>query len=168
MGWSFNMNRNQTKEQFLAELDRLSDGYELLRRSVVGNNVWQLVRERETGRIFIGLCLIARGPAPHGWGYKGMDENWGPVEVNCPLSFLKEASPPEGHAVEWRERVRAYHAAKKARPKYVPGLRVACDGRKFELTAPMGRRGWRVRESTGDVYRMSFRVLSQCAVEASP
>ena len=59
------------------------------------------------------------------WGYKDMEETMGPCEVSCPLGYLDMVPEPkcaadcpkDGHGHEWarlwRQRVRAYHAAKK-------------------------------------------------------
>jgi len=49
------------------------------------------------------------------WGYKDMSEDMGPYYYSCPLGYLALAQPEptEGYAKEWRDKVRAYHAAKK-------------------------------------------------------
>jgi hypothetical protein len=50
------------------------------------------------------------------WAEKSMDETAGPCEVDCPLALLDlvPLAPEAGEwAREWRDRVRAYHAAKR-------------------------------------------------------
>lgn len=167
MGWLFSYDTSEKRPQLLARLrrpERFAPDNELLRSSAIGNNHWYLAKHIPTGRIWIGLDLMKGGGRTEGWGYKDLDESMGPCEVNCPITYLDLASEPEGYAIEWRQRVRAHHAAKKARPKYEPGLEVEVSARRFRLIEPIGRRGWRVKEDTGDTYRMSFRTLSQCAV----
>ncbi len=57
---------------------------------------------------------------PTEWGYKPMDETFGPVNVDCPLALLDMVPPVPGDgqgaqwAREWRARVRAHHAARAA------------------------------------------------------
>lgn len=60
---------------------------------------------------WIAVCLLGaeRG---YGWGSKDMDESAGPCEVSCPLYMLDMVPCPGGYATKWREKVRAYHAAK--------------------------------------------------------
>jgi len=70
---------------------------------------------------FIALDLIGCEVDPYGrgrawWGYKDLSESSGPYEVSCPLSFLRLVPPDKGPFVgNWRERVVAYHAERKAR-----------------------------------------------------
>lgn len=42
------------------------------------------------------------------FGYKNMEESLGPYEYDFPVAWLDELSPPppDGYAVQWRERVR--------------------------------------------------------------
>ena len=64
------------------------------------------------------------------WGYKDMEETMGPCEVSCPLGYLamvpERTCPPDCKrcaedscsglwARRWRERVRKYHAERKAK-----------------------------------------------------
>lgn len=171
MGWSFNMDRSQTKAEFVAELNRdFGPGYECLAHRVVGNNLWQLVK-RPDGEKFICLYLMSRGNgrygkgcSDHGWGYKGISEDMGPAQVNCPLSLLNAADPPRGpHAPAWREKVREHHAAKKRKSKAGPGTVVEYGGKKYKLIdRPYGaRRGWRTLcLDDGYEYRMKAVQLS--------
>lgn len=166
MGWSFNY-VDRGRDAHIAELtsqSHFSPDYEPLAHRVVGNNVWQLVLHKPTGRKFICLDLIAK-ERNGGWGYKGMSEDMGPYQVNCPLSLLNQASPVEegGYAHEWRQKVRAYHAAKASKAKPAPGLLVTYCGHQYRLDAPMApRKGWRVtRTSDGCVFRLKAAQLNQ-------
>lgn len=171
MGWSFACDRSFDRAAQIAMFRRpgglLAEGYTLLQTSVVGNNFWYLYRNPDN-RDVIGLCLMQSGGRNSGWGYKGIDEEWGPTEVNCPLTLLKLASEPRGHAVEWRERVRAYHAAKKARPKWAPGMRVKYGDVLYTLENPDFRGvryGWTVHGDSGQRYRMRAHQLARAEVQ---
>lgn len=120
MGWMF-PHFTDTREklvEYLREQSRFGDNYELLRSSVKGNHHWFLMRTKSTGKVWIGLDLMQGGTRSNpGWGYKDMDETCGPTAVDCPITYLTEASPvteADGYAMEWRQRVRAYHDKRKA------------------------------------------------------
>ena len=162
MGWTFPYSTKSRADlvQYLRRPERFGERFELVRASASGNRHWYLVRERATGLHWIGLDLM-QGTRTDGWGYKDMDESVGPCAVDCPLAYLAAPhAPRDGWALQWRERVRAYHAARRARPVPVPGLRVSYGGRLYDLVEPAARRGWRVRDvDTGDTYRMAAAQL---------
>lgn len=170
MGWTFaytDIGRRAHIER-LTSPQHFSEGYTPIEHRVVGNNVWQLVRT-PSGRLLITLDMIAKHRG-QGWGYKGMDEDWGPFEVNCPLSLLNKASPvTEGHAVAWRERVRAYHKAKaEYRRCKKPGTVVIYGGVEYTLLEPdTWKRGrWKVRSAAdGQVYSMKATQLSRAQIK---
>ena len=163
MGWLFSP-RWATRAalvQHLRRPERFGDRLQLVRACVTGSHHWYLVRELATGQHWIGLDLMRSGRAD-GWGYKDLDESAGPCAIDCPLAYL--AAPHaerDGFAAQWRERVRAYHAARQARPALVPGLSVRYGGRAYRLIEPAGpRKGWRVVDELGDTYRMQARQLA--------
>ena len=167
MGWSYPYSTHTRADlvQYLRRPDRFGERFELVRACATGSRHWYLVRERATGRHWIGLDLM-KGIKGDGWGYKDLDETCGPCDVDCPLSYL--AAPhevePRGYAAQWRERVRAYHAARRvhrARFALVPGVWVTYAGRVYQLSAPAGpRRGWHVVDVFGQRYRMQARQLA--------
>lgn len=165
MGWSFScvdIGRKAHIES-LTSAKHFSPEYEPIEHRVVGNNVWQLVLHKPTGRKFIALDLIAK-ERNGGWGNKGLSEDMGPCEVNCPLSLLNKASPvTEGCAVAWREKVRAYHAKRSNKAKPTPGAVVDYCGHQYRLDRPYApRKGWAVtRVSDGMAFRMNARQVSQ-------
>ena len=171
MGWTFS-ERWRTRSDMVAYLRSpgfYSPGYERLQSTTVGNHHWSLLK-RPDGTIMISLELMQGSkPGYPGWGYKGISEDMGPNEVDCPLHFLDKASPPTcEYARAWREDVRAYHAKKKSRPPLEPGRVVALAGHEYRLTRPIGpRRGWYVeRVSDGARFRMNPRYLAQSEVRA--
>lgn len=58
------------------------------------------------------------------WGYKPLTEDMGPVEVSCPLKYIRMVPDPGGFATDWRKRVEEYHASRK-RYKAKHGEKVA-------------------------------------------
>jgi hypothetical protein len=167
MGWSF-LNQCRTRSDLVAHLrrpERFGDKFELARACVVGSRHWYLVRDRETGMHWVGLDLM-QGGRRHGWGYKDLDETVGPCAVDCPVSYLDAPHVKlEGWAAQWRERVRAYHATKKARPKPAPGLVVKLCDWTYTLEQRAGaRRGWNVTRSDGRQFRMKAGQLARAEV----
>lgn len=165
MGWLFSYSITNRKDMLshLRRPERFVPDNELLRSSAVGNNHWYLCRHLPTGRVWIGLDLMKGGTRRDpGWGHKDMDESVGPCEVNCPISYLDEASEPEGYAVEWRQRVREFHARKKARPRPAPGTVVEYGPHRYRLREPAGpRKGWYVdRVEDGARFRMRAQQLA--------
>lgn len=164
MGWSFDYHDigREAHIKRLTSASHFSPDYEPLEHRVVGNNVWQLVLYKPTGRKMICLDLIAKERGG-GWGYKGLSEDMGPCEVNCPLSLLNKASPvTEGYAVEWREKVRAYHAKRSSKATPKPGMVVTYGGLEYRLDHPYApRKGWSVtRLRDAMQFRMNARQLS--------
>ena len=165
MGWLFSPSWATRADlvRHLRRPERFGDRLELVRACVTGSHHWYLVRERATGLHWVGLDLLQSGRGD-GWGYKDLDESVGPCAVDCPLAYL--AAPHadrDGWAAQWRERVRAYHAARQARPALAAGLLVRFGGRVYSLLEPVGpRRGWRVRATdTGETYRMPAPYLAR-------
>lgn len=124
MGWSF-VYSWQTVEQAAAGVtrDMQASGWEVheqKRTREDGHSVlWTLatVPLRDGGTRTIILCdLLAKQDGC--WGSTGMNEEVHPFYYSCPLSFLDRAPEVSG---EWRAKVRAFHAAKKSRPKLAPG-----------------------------------------------
>lgn len=169
MGWTFACNAGYGKKDLVADLrnaSRFGETTEMLRSSVVGNNHWYLARNRDTGNVWIGLDRMQGGGRESGWGHKSMSEGCGPCYYDCPLSMLEQASEPTGYAIEWRQKVRAHHAQKAARPVLVAGLVVNYFKSSYRLIAPAGpRRGWScVDVATGMQYRISTSQLARATV----
>lgn len=168
MGWSFNI-VDYGRKAFIEEITskaHFGPDYEPFASRVVGNHVWQAVRQISTGRTFISLDLIAK-ERNGGWGNKGMSEDSGPYHHDCPLSLLAMTDEPtEGYAAAWRKRVRAHHAAKKAAPKLVIGTIVQYGDHQYQLRKPAGaRRGWFVDRIGGSAYRLTAQQLAQSSIK---
>jgi hypothetical protein len=164
MGWLFST-RWETRADMVRHLrrpDRFGDRLQLVRACVTGSHHWYLVRELATGQHWIGLDLLQSGRGD-GWGYKDLDESAGPCDADCPLAYLDAPhAERDGFAAQWRERVRAYHAARQAKPEPVAGAWVSYGGRVYQLQRPAGsRRGWHVVDVSGRGFRMPARALAQ-------
>jgi hypothetical protein len=166
MGWSVGWKTRKELIGFLTSPTHFSSDYTLIKNRVVGNNIWSLIR-RPDGSATITLDMIKAFPLkgqPTEWGYKGLDESALPCEVNCPLSLLNATNaPPNEHAIEWREKVRAYHAERKARPVYAAGQYWRYGSALYRLTAPgVVRRGWIVMAiDTAEQFFMSYHQLKR-------
>lgn len=165
MGWTFPYSTQTRADlvKYLRRPERFGEKLELVRASTSGNRHWYLIRERETGMHWIGLDLL-QGVRGEGWGYKDLDESVGPCDCDVPESYLDAPHMPrDGWAKEWRERARAFHAARKARPKFTAGNWVQYGGRFYQLLESLGRSGWRVMDNVGDTYRMKAAQLRRAA-----
>jgi hypothetical protein len=157
-----------TKDQVVHdELQNVGAFASVLAHRSIGNRLWFLAQNRsgeQSGRIWIGLTLIdcRNGQA----SVKNMDESCGPYYFDCPLAFLDRADPPIGpHSGPWRDKVREFHANRAAKRAAIrAGLRVAYDGRIYELRSSLGRRGWEVLRDDGVLFRMKARQLQQATV----
>lgn len=164
MGWSFGWSSKQDLIGHLESGNFYSDGYKALKHSLIGNKHWTLL-ERPDGTVTIAIELISCHS--NEWGYKGLSEDMGPTDVNCPIGFLKLASEPQSdYAKEWRERGYKFRQAKKDRPGYKTGQVWKICGKEYRLTRKAGnRKGWLgIQVQTGDEYRIPFCHLSKACI----
>jgi hypothetical protein len=106
MGWLFNWD---TRKELITHLTK---DHETLRHCHRGNILWALLRstppEGEQKRFI--ACYLLKRDCYGMWGYKGMDESMGPFYYTCPLSYIKDASPPVNEAAaNWRAQVKIHH-----------------------------------------------------------
>lgn len=155
--------RSTKAEAVRRELADLQGHSTLLASRLIGPRLWYLAERN--GVRWIGLTLIRTQGTEV--AVKHLDESMGPYHFDCPLSYLKRASAPQGsYAQSWREKVRAFHAKRgEERVRRVnarPGQRVQLKSDIFELQESWGRRGWVVRqEGSGALFRMKCRQISQ-------
>jgi hypothetical protein len=164
MGWLFSQ-RWPTRKDLIDHLVKENSAVETLKHCCVGNNLWCVHRTNE-GDTFICLYMMQlhRGNFPY-WGYKDIDESMGPYQVNCPLSYLEGLSAAEGYAIEWRKRVREYHARRNRKLDINDKVRLP-DGREFQVCATHGNAGYSVTQlpHQGLVYRLKRSQLSQVEI----
>lgn len=164
MGWSFSM-RNTGRKAHIESLTshrRFRNGYVPITYRVVGNHVWQLV-QRPNGTKYITLDLIAKERGG-GWGYKGLDEDWGPTHFDCPLTLLDKADPPAtANAEAWRTKVWEYADRQKRLKREMqtlkPGTVIVVGPCQYTLLNDLGRSGWRARDLGGAYWRLTKRFI---------
>lgn len=164
MGWSFSMQDIGRKAHIesLTSAKHFSNGYVPITYRVVGNHVWQLV-QRPDGTKYITLDLIAKERGG-GWGYKGLDEDWGPTHLDCPLTLLDKADPPAtANARAWRAKVVEYADQQKWLKREMqtlkPGTVIVTAQNQYTLLNDLGRSGWRVNDQYGAYWRLTKRFI---------
>ena len=164
MGWSFAMRDTGRKAHIesLTSAKHFSPGYTPITHRVVGNHVWQLV-QRPDGTKFIALDLIAKERGG-GWGYKSLDEDFGPYFFDCPLALLDKADPPAtANAEAWRAKVWDYHDRQRRQKREMltlkPGSVIVVGPCQYTLINDLGRSGWRVKDSGGAYWRLTRRFI---------
>ena len=169
MGWSFRMNRNIKKKELVEELispNSLSPGYSILEHRIVGNNLWYLY-SRPSGTKTIGLFLLASGGNEMGWGYKGVSEDSGPFELDCPISLIDKCDLPEcDWAREWREKVLSNREEKKKKDEALrSNALVRIYGKYYKLLYQItGSTKWTVKEvETGKLFTVKKSMLDKDA-----
>lgn len=177
MGWLFSTRWNNREE--LREHLVNGNGVKTLKSCWKGNNLWTVGEYTypdnhidRPGRtiLYVGLYLCAKhGKGMDGWGYKDMDESAGPNYYNCPLGYIEMVEAhekangygPIGYAEAWRKDVRERLARSKV--KLADGQRIKLYQQEYTVLASMGRQGYRIKNTSGDIYRM--RCNQVAAVE---
>ena len=164
MGWSFAMLDTGRKAHIesLTSQRHFSPGYIPITFRVVGSHVWQLV-QRPDGTKYITLDLIAKERGG-GWGYKGIDEDWGPHHYDCPATLLDKADPPAtANAEAWRAKVFEYadrlKRLKREMQTLKPGTVIVTAQNQYTLLNDLGRSGWRVKDQYGAYWRLTKRFI---------
>lgn len=125
MGWLYS-SEWKTKAEIVQHLLTGYPSHTPIAHSCVGNHLWIVYEGQpdgdKAGERVLALCLLA-SHGNHGWGYKDMTESMGPYESDCPLKYLDMVPDPGGYATAFRERVRAFHDAKRAKKSLMSGLR---------------------------------------------
>lgn len=116
MGWDFGTAKYTDVKKGRVVVDRKAEimdvintrDYYILKMVGVGNTYYAAMQNKETKEVFCGVILTK--VRSNGWwgkefGYKMMDEFWGPVEAKCPKSILNLLTPTENAiANEWRQK----------------------------------------------------------------
>ena len=167
MGWTFH--NGASRADIIAELtdERITEGrvFRTLRKCLRGNTMYAL---HETGpadgelRKWICVYLLQRDPG-YGWGYKDIDESMGPVECDCPVSYLDQADPAtHKYAIEWRAKIRSI-ASKRPKVGERWELKSGCVVNEVTITSLRPLRG----ASSGTVYKLSKELLASRMLEGT-
>lgn len=160
MGWLFCRPSKETLISHLLDPALYNTG-KIIDHSVRGNHLWVLHEGNiDRKRIVLLFLMGANGGQ---WGYKDMEETVHPYYYDCPLRLINAATEPMNEwSRDWREKVRAYHAKKAAKPKAVAGMTVTYGGIEYRLNHSLGRRGWDVtRTRDGMQFRMKATQVSK-------
>jgi hypothetical protein len=162
MGWSTGWD---SRKELVKELLADNEMVHVIKHASTnyGRNLWAVMEQNATGKRFIMLFLLQSYKGD--WGYKPVDESMGPVEVDCPLSLLDLAGDPEGqYAIEWRAKVRRYHARASARHKIGDVVKVY--GEEYKIVRKIKRSWVGERLSDGRPFRLPTKkiVATQTAV----
>lgn len=97
------------------EIDRIfreqvvGENYEVLKSCCRGYTWWvAAIRDKRTGQVWAGISKYHFNPKDGMFGYKWMDESYGPYFYNYPKSYFKLLTPTDSKfAQEWRAEVQA-------------------------------------------------------------
>lgn len=151
MGWWYK--KDYTKKMLVDEFIKADN---VIDHSLVGNNLWMLVKSGDARVVCLSLLRSERW---YGYGSKDIDETMGPNEVNCPLRLINNATEPiNDWSKEWREKVREYHRKKRTQNKWKAGDRVQWwNGQVFTLSHKRSMKSW----YTTDYHRVTTRSLNK-------
>lgn len=84
----------------------MGDRFEVLKSCCRGYTWWvAAIRDKETGDVWAGIAKYHWNPKAHYFGYKWMDESYGPFFYNYPKSYFKLLTPTKSEfANEWRKK----------------------------------------------------------------
>lgn len=144
MGWLF---CSPTREALIKRLlhDFETGNCTLVDHSVYGNELYAVVKRRDTGERFIMVCLMKGTPGNFHpddirWGYKDMDESCGPCVYNCPERLLAQSDCQRDRSVEWRQHCREHRAERAKHDRFIKGLKVGDKVRLGDIEATFVRR----------------------------
>jgi hypothetical protein len=181
MGWTFFDDRNPRESRAdiierefthaATDENPWAYGFEYIatRGATVYAVMWRENISEGIGRYYFGAIFLTRRNRGE-FGYKDMDESMGPNASDAPLKMVdlldRLAPNPGGYAAKWRAAVREYHAKRKARPKWAPGMCVSVrTGWTYQLIIPAGpRKGWRVKRNDGTIWRMPYAQLNRAEI----
>lgn len=82
---------------------------------LIKGNLWTVEEQAWKADSEPRRCIMVRSFFDGYW--RACPESGGPADVDCPLEFLDMAPDPETqYSIGWRDKVRAYHEARK-KPK---------------------------------------------------
>ena len=88
----------------------------MLKSSMVGTVYYGAIKKDSTNEVSGYVALTSSDKRQgYNFGYKSMDETYGPYQHKCPLAILNLLTPTDNEfANEWRKRCREYHEQKKS------------------------------------------------------
>jgi hypothetical protein len=148
MGWTTtrcepNQAKKFLKQEFESENEHGS--WLVLDQAQVGNvhylKMSHLDKKTNKTDIFVMVVLTNWNNEDYwfNFGYKEMEDCTGPFYYNCPLRLLEGLTESNETGMAWRQKVREYHARRRAKPKV---------GQRIKFAKPLkfnfgGGLGWR-------------------------
>ncbi len=160
MGWLFTQgqSRRQLIEHLTADFEIADRKNRTFKRYCSGNTLFAVheIIRKDSGEImrYIGVYLM-QNDKKFGWGYKDMDESFGPYQYGCPLSFFDLVPDPGGYATAWRQRCREDHARRFQKLEVGQTVRLT-NGHDYRIVNLKPLRG----VEHGNVYRLPRRMLT--------
>jgi hypothetical protein len=119
MGWLYGWNtRKELIDHLTAPFEtKLENGQvertETVKRNTKLKHMWLLLQKSVDGQPTkkVIVCILMGYGKRDGHGYKDESECMGPIKKDCPLEFLEAAEPDDSYG--WRDKVYAYHKARK-------------------------------------------------------
>lgn len=112
MGWlcwniGYIGSRKDLDKMFREEI--VGEHYEVLKSCCRGYTWWvAAIRDKKTGEVWAATVKYHYNGRTGDFGYKWMDETYGPYYFNYPKSYFKLLTPTDNQfANEWREKVKA-------------------------------------------------------------
>ena len=121
MGWTYYQATYYKKggkidrlEQCRAEFSKYPSWATIVKDIIVGNVYYAAMKSSKSGEIW--ALIVVTETDGNEFGYKNMDETYGPCYYDCPIGILKLLSPTENeYAKEWRKN--CYAAIEQKRKK---------------------------------------------------
>lgn len=122
MGWSsYHVDDGFDRKAEIDEKYNWEEGgkkVSVLKSQMVGSTYYAAVKVEENGEARVRASVVLTWKDNRRWdnfGYKAMDESFGPGESKCPVGILKLLTPTDNEdANAWRERCWKYHEQKKS------------------------------------------------------
>ena len=112
MGWLvWNIGRLSSRKE-VDEIFRkqiVGENCEILKSCCRGYTWWcAAIKDKKTGQVMAGISKYYYNPKDGSFGYKWMDETYGPYFLNYPKSYFKLLTPTDSEfANQWRARQQA-------------------------------------------------------------
>lgn len=134
MGWTFYPKPQNVKADLDNQLTWQSEtgARRVLDSAIVGANEYYAAVEyidpqgnREVWAAVFLLKFCPKARDGYTFGYKDLTENCGPYAWRCPIRILELLTETQNeYARAWREKCRAYHAARKSKPALRDGITI--------------------------------------------
>lgn len=105
--WNIGMIRSRKDIDDIFRNEVVGRNYEVLKSCCRGYTWWvAAIKDKRTGQVWAGIAKYHYSGSSGEFGYKWMDESYGPYFYNYPKSYFKLLTPTDSEfANEWRAEV---------------------------------------------------------------